>query len=108
MWLLYFNNTMLALSVVCPIAIVLMASSELPGDDLHIALYTLIALACSLLVNFTHGIEKSRGCRMAFMQMNPLCEASNIATKGRTTANRSSSGDAMSKPYSTEKLLANT
>ena len=88
MWLLYFNNTMLALSVVCSVAVVLMASSELPGDDLHIALYTLIALACSLLVNFTHGVEKSQGYRMAFMRMSPLCE-SFIYRYGRESSGKS-------------------
>ena len=40
------------------------------------------------VVNFTHGVEKSQGYRMAFMRMSPLCE-SFIYRYGRESSGKS-------------------
>lgn len=74
MWLNYFNNAAVALSVACSVAVVVMTAFEETTDVARTILYTLIALVCSLLINFTHSREKSEGYRKASNYMRPICE----------------------------------
>lgn len=74
MWLNYFNNLLLALSVCCSIIVVVMQAFGSSDDTVRVVLYTLTALASSLLFNFSNGKEKSMGYRDAFDYFNPICE----------------------------------
>lgn len=75
MWLLYINNAVMALAVVCSlIVIVIAAYDNAERSVVSIIVFTLIGLTCSFLANYTNGKEKSIAYRNAFMVMNPICE----------------------------------
>lgn len=75
MWLLYINNAVMALAIVCSlIVIVIAAYDNAERSVVSIIVFTLIGLTCSFLANYTNGKEKSIAYRNAFMVMNPICE----------------------------------
>lgn len=75
MWLLYINNAVMALAVVCSlIVIVITAYDNAEKNVVSIIVFTLVGLTCSFLANYTNGKEKSAAYRDAFMVMNPICE----------------------------------
>lgn len=74
MWLNYLGNAVVALSVACSVAVVVMTAFEDDADVIRVILYTLISLAGSLLVNYTHSKEKSEGYREAANYFRPICE----------------------------------
>ena len=75
MWLLYINNAVMALAVVCSLIVVVIAAYDSAERNVvSIIVFTLIGLTCSFLANYTNGKEKSGAYRDAFMVMNPVCE----------------------------------
>ncbi len=75
MWLLYINNAVMALAVVCSLIVIVIAAYDNAEENVvSIVVFTLIGLTCSFLANYTNGKEKSAAYRDAFMVMNPVCE----------------------------------
>lgn len=75
MWLLYINNAVMALAVVCSLIVIVIAAYDNAERSVtSIIIFTLIGLTCSFLANYTNGKEKSIAYRNAFMIMNPICE----------------------------------
>lgn len=74
MWLLYINNAVMALSVVCSLIVIVMVAYDGGGSPVNVIIFTMVGLTCSFLANYTNGKEKGMAYREAFTILNPICE----------------------------------